>query len=61
MRELTDYNGIMVPVTERSRDSITAWPQDDKATIFFLILIYFPLLIGMVYLLYCLAAYLVLK
>lgn len=64
LENLTDYGGIMVPIAEqdlRSRESITAWPQSDKATTFFLIWIYFPLLIGLVFSLYCLAGYLIPK
>jgi len=46
----------MVPIAKEdlnSAASITALPQSDKAT-FFLIWIYFPVLIVMVYLLYLL-------
>ena len=64
VEQLTDYDGIMVPITEQdlnSGEGIAAWPQSDNATIFFLIWMYFPLLFGIIYLLYCLAAYVIPK
>lgn len=64
MEQLTNYDGIMVPITEQdlnSTDSTAVRPPSDKATAFFITWIYFPLLIGMMYLLYCLTAYLIPK
>ena len=64
LRQLTDYDGIMVPITAQdlnSTEGIAARPQSDNATIFFLIWMYLPLLFGVVYSLYCLAAYVIPK
>ena len=65
LRLLTDYDGIMVPITAQDLNSSTegtaAWPQSDNATIFFLIWMYFPLLFGVIYSLYCLVAYVIPK
>ena len=64
MGELTDYNGIMVPLTEEelnSGDNIAVWPHSDSATVFFQIWIYLPLLFGVLFLSYRLAAYVIPK
>ena len=63
-RLLTGYDGVMVPITEQdlnSTEEITAWARSDDATTFFLIWMYFPLLFGIVYSLYCLATYVIPK
>lgn len=65
LRLSTDYDGIMVPITAQDLNNSTegaeAWPQSNKATIFFLIWMYFPLLFGVVYSLYHLTAYVIPK